>query len=170
MNIQEIMSTPPVTCGVYDNLNTAAKLMWENDCGSLPVISSDGDIVGMVTDRDICMATYTRGHAPQEIPVSEAMAKEVFSCHADDSLDTAERLMSEKQVRRIPIVDAGGRPVGLLSLGDIARYAASARKKNGLEREVTQTLAAICQPRAPGKLSQKVTPKAPSQKQRQAAL
>jgi len=147
MNIQEIMSKPAVTCRPSDTLNTAAQLMWEHDCGAIPVTGDDGQIVGIVTDRDICMATYTRGSAPQAIQVSDAMANEVFSCHADDSLDAAERLMSEKQIRRIPVVDGDNRPIGLLSLNDIACYAASSRKKNGIDREVTQTLAAICQPR-----------------------
>jgi CBS domain-containing protein len=147
MNIQEIMSKPVATCRHNDTLNTAAQLMWEHDCGAVPVTGDDGQLIGMITDRDICMATYTRGSAPHEIRVADAMSKQVFSCRANDSLETAEHLMGQKQVRRVPIVDSDNRPVGVLSLNDIARYAASARKKDGLEREVTQTLAAICQPR-----------------------
>lgn len=147
MNIQEIMSKPAVTCRPSDTLNTAAQLMWEHDCGAIPVVNDDNSVVGMITDRDICMATYTRGSAPQAIQISEAMANQVFSCHPDESLEAAERLMSDKQVRRIPVVDGDNHAVGLLSLNDIARYAASSRKKNGIDREVTQTLAAICQPR-----------------------
>jgi CBS domain-containing protein len=147
MNIQEIMSKPAVTCRPSDTLNIAAQLMWQHDCGAIPVVNDDNSVVGMITDRDICMATYTRGSAPQAIQISDAMAKQVFSCHPDESLDAAERLMSDNQIRRIPVVDGDNRPVGLLSLNDIARYAASSRKKNGIDREVTQTLAAICQPR-----------------------
>jgi CBS domain-containing protein len=75
------------------------------------------------------------------------MTRKVFSCHADDSLNAAERLMGEKQIRRVPIVDGDNRPVGILSLNDVARHAAS-RSKNGLDRELAQTLAAICEPRA----------------------
>ena len=148
MEIQEIMSKPAVTCRPNDNLNAVAKTMWENDCGAIPIVNEDGGIAGMVTDRDICMAAYTQGTTLDAIPVSTAMATQVFSCHAADSLDAAQRLMSDKQIRRVPVLDDNNRVVGVLSLNDIARYAASARKKNGLDREVTQTLAAICRPRA----------------------
>jgi CBS domain-containing protein len=147
MNIQEIMSKPAVTCRPSETLSAAAQLMWERDCGAVPVVNDDGSVVGMITDRDICMAAYTRGQPLGDISVESAMAKEVFACHMDDSLDAAEHLMSDKQVRRVPIVDGDNRPIGLVSLNDVARYAASARKENGLDREVTQTLAAICQPR-----------------------
>jgi len=146
MRIREIMSSPAVTCRQDDTLNTAAQLMWEHDCGTIPVTDDAGQIVGIVTDRDICMATFTQGRAPQAIRVADAMARQVFSCHAEDPLDAAERLMSEKQVRRLPVVDSGNRPLGLLSLNDIARNAA-AQKKDGIDREVVRTTAAICQPR-----------------------
>jgi CBS domain-containing protein len=147
MNIQEIMSKPAVTCRQNETLNAAAQLMWERDCGVIPVTDDDGKLVGIVTDRDVCMATYTKGSPPQAIPVSDVMTRKVFSCHADDSLNAAERLMGEKQIRRVPIVDGDNRPVGMLSLNDVARHAAS-RSKNGLDRELAQTLAAICEPRA----------------------
>jgi CBS domain-containing protein len=158
MNIQEIMSKPAITCRLGDTLNAAAQLMWENDCGAIPVVSDDNSVVGIITDRDICMATYTRGNAPQVLQVSDAMAKQVFSCHPDETLDAAERLMRDKQVRRVPVVDADNHPLGMLSLNDIARYVASSRKKNGADREVTQTLAAICQPRLQAQGAQEVPP------------
>lgn len=141
------MSEPAMTCRTSDCLNTAARLMWEHDCGAIPVTGDDGQLVGIVTDRDICMAAYTRGATLHDIAVSDAMARNVVSCQADDSLDAAERLMSAHQVRRLPVVDRDQRPIGMLSMNDIARSAASSRKKNGLEREVVQTLAAICEPR-----------------------
>jgi CBS domain-containing protein len=147
MRIREIMSSPAITCRENDTLNTAARLMWENDCGAVPVTDDDGRIAGMVTDRDICMATYTRNKAPQAIGVSEAMARQVFSCRAEDPVDAAERLMREKQVRRVPIVDSDNRPQAVLSMNDIAR--AAARKKDGFDRAAIETLAAICEPRLP---------------------
>lgn len=148
MKIREIMNKPAVICRQDDTLNVPAQLMWERDCGAIPVADGEGRLVGIITDRDICMATYTKGSTLQGIPVAEAMAGQVFSCHEGDSLETAEGLMSDKRVRRVPIVDSENRPVGMLSLSDIARHAAATRQTNGLDREVTQTLAAICQPRA----------------------
>lgn len=149
MNIQEIMSKPTATCRPHETLDVAARLMWEHDCGSVLVVNDRENIVGMITDRDICMAAYTKGCPLHAIPVADTMAKQVFSCHAEDSLGVAEHLMSDKQIRRLPVVDDDNHPVGVISLNDIARCAASFRKKNGLDREVTQTLAAICQPRLP---------------------
>jgi CBS domain-containing protein len=93
------------------------------------------------------MAGYTKGQAFHEIPVSAAMARNPVCCHSFDSVDTVERLMSEHQVRRLPVIDGQHRVVGLVSLNDIARHAASAAKREGAHRELTRTMAAICQPR-----------------------
>jgi CBS domain-containing protein len=147
MKIQEIMSKPAVTCRQTETANSAAQLMWEHDCGVIPVTDGDGRLVGIVTDRDICMAAYTKGRPPRGISVSDAMSKQVFTCHPDDSLEVAERLMSDKQIRRVPIVDGENRPVGLLSLNDVVRHVASTRRKDGMEREAVETMAAVCQPR-----------------------
>lgn len=141
------MSQPPFACRVDDTLNTAAHLMWEHDCGVMPVMGNDDRIVGIVTDRDICMAAYTQGRPLHAIPVHAAMAKEVSTCRPDDSVEDAEHLMGEKQIRRLPVLDNAGQLVGMLSLGDIAREFGASRKK-GVIRELVQSLAAICAPRA----------------------
>lgn len=147
MKIKEVMNAPAITCRPEDNLNTAAQLMWENDCGAIPVVNDDNELVGILTDRDICMAAYTQGHPLRAIVVQNAMARQVFTCRADDSLQNAEQLMSEKQIRRLPVVDGDARIIGVISLNDIARYAASARPGDSFERELTNTMAAICEPR-----------------------
>jgi CBS domain-containing protein len=139
---------------VHDTLNTAAQLMWEHDCGAIPVMGDDDRIIGIVTDRDICMAAYTQGRPLYAIPVHDAMAKEVFTCRPDDSVEDAEHLMGEKQVRRLPVLDGAGQLVGMLSVGDIARELGGSRRK-GVIRELVQSLAAICTPRA---LSMKLGP------------
>ena len=110
VNIQDIMSKPAVTCGPHDTLNTAAQLMWDHDCGAVPVVDDAGSLVGIVTDRDICMAAYTNGSALHAIPVSTAMAQVVFSCQLSDSLEAAEQVMSSNQIRRVPVVDGDNRP------------------------------------------------------------
>ena len=170
MKIQEIMSKPAITCRLGDNLNTAAQRMWESDCGTIPVVDDGGNAVGMITDRDICMAAYTQGRVLQAIPVSSVMSKSLVSCRQEQSLDAAERMMREKQIRRVPVVDGDNRPIGVLSLNDIARYAASARKKEGIESELAQTLAAICRPRTQGPVAQKVQPLAPVRHQQPAVI
>jgi CBS domain-containing protein len=147
MPIKELMTHPVVTCAIGDHLDVPARLMWEYDCGLVPVVNDEGLLAGVVTDRDICMAAYTQGQPLHAIPVTTAMAGKVLMGHPDDAIEDAERMMREAQVRRIPIVDAAGRPEGVLSLNDIARATARTRKST-LDRELVATLAAICEPRA----------------------
>jgi len=149
MRISEIMSKPAVTCEAGDSLSVAAQAMSARDCGAIAVTGEHGRLVGMITDRDICMATHTRGVAPDAISVSDVMARRVTSCHADDSAAVAEGMMRDKQIRRIPIVDDAGRPIGMLSQSDLARNAASAPRQNAVEKDFIHTMAAISQPRAP---------------------
>jgi CBS domain-containing protein len=152
MKIEEIMQRNVSVCRQDDNLNTAAKLMWDNDCGCLPVISANGNgaVVGMLSDRDICMAAYTQGKSLIEIPVNVAMAHLVLACKASDDLALAEAMMREARIHRIPVVDDKGTVVGIVSLSDIARHSLSigdGKVALGTQAEVTRTLAAICEPR-----------------------
>lgn len=146
MHIKEIMSHPVVTCPVDSTADIPARLMWEFDCGVIPLVNQEGRLAGIVTDRDLCMAALTQGRPLHQIQVATAMPKQVFSCHADDTVEAAESLMRENQIRRVPIVDAEGRPVGLLAMNDLARLAAHA-KKSGVDREIVATMAAVCRPR-----------------------
>lgn len=163
MNIRDLMTKPVVTCRSTDMLDCPARLMWEFDCGVIPVVKEDGRMAGIVTDRDICMAAYTQGRTLHAIPVRDAMAKNVFSCHADDSFEAAESIMKDNQVRRLPVLDRDDRPIGVISLSDIARYAVSLSGKDSIDRELTRSLAAISQPRRPGIESAPKTPLAVTQ-------
>lgn len=143
MIVEQIMSQPCVTCRVPETLDTPARLMWDHDCGAVAVLSEDGELAGMVTDRDICMATFTKGVPPQTIGVAEIMSRRIITCSPKDSVSTAEGLMRNHQIRRLPVVDRAGRVVGMLSLSDVARYAATIRRPQTVDRELVQTLAAI---------------------------
>jgi CBS domain-containing protein len=146
MQLHEVMTQPVVVCQDHATLDHAARLMWEQDCGVIPVVDAHGRLCGVVTDRDICMSAYTQGQALSAIPVTVAMAKAVVAGHQDDSIESAEQLMQDNQVRRLPVVDGEGRPVGIVSLNDLARLVAEARRSTA-DRELVQTLAAISQPR-----------------------
>lgn len=146
MRIKELMSQPAVTCPQTATLDQAARLMWEYDCGVVPVVNDEGRLAGVVTDRDICMAAYTQGKPLSEIPVTTAMARQVVASHADDDVASAEALMRDNQIHRVPVLDGEARVEGVLSLNDLARAAANA-KKSAVDRELVQTLGAICQPR-----------------------
>jgi len=152
MKVHEIMHSGVRVCTQDDTLNTAARMMWDNDCGCVPVIATDGDgvVIGMISDRDICMAAYTQGKCLNDIPVAVAMAHSVLSCKPDDDLALAEAMMREARIHRIPVVDKGGALLGIVSLTDIARNALSlgdSRVALGTQAEIARTLAAIREPR-----------------------
>jgi CBS domain-containing protein len=145
MNIAEIMTTNVVRCRRDETLADVADRMWHHDVGCLPVIDPEDHVVGMITDRDACMAAYLQGKPLHAIPVASAMADRVFACLATDAVSTAEALMSKHQLRRLPVIDAADHLVGLVSLDDIAR---ALLKKTGAKRsaradEFVATLAAV---------------------------
>jgi CBS domain-containing protein len=133
--------------------------MWEGDCGCVPVVEPDDGgvrVVGMVTDRDVCMAGYTQGRPLSAIRVDSAMARQVHACRPTDSIGEALNMLRKHQVRRLPVVDNGDHLVGMLSLADAAREAVRERGSKG--RDVTDTrigevLEAICVPRSPQSLA-----------------
>lgn len=149
MQVKDIMSTPAVTCGTDDTTNRAAQLMWENDCGAIPVVGSGGKLAGIVTDRDICMAAYIKGQPLRGIQVADIMSRQVVSCRAEDDLAQVGSQLGRSRIRRVPVVDAEDRPIGMLTLNDIARSAArvDARKAGVSSDGFVQTMAAICSPR-----------------------
>ena len=152
MNVGQLMTHNVRACRPEDTLDTAAKIMWDNDCGCVPVLDAHRQIIGMLTDRDICMAAYTQGGALRSLRVSSAMSRKVHSCKAEDSLAAAEEFMRTNLIRRLPVTDAEGHLVGIISLNDLAREAEHERtqaKKEVTGDEVGLTLAAICTPRLP---------------------
>ena len=150
VKVHELMTRDVKTCGRDDTVNRAARIMWEHDCGCVPVVDGGGQVVGMVTDRDVCMAAYTQGLPLPAIRVETAMSKQVHACRPDDSLLVAERVMREHRVRRLPVVAPDGTLAGILSLNDVAQEAA--REHAPATRDVSaeglaQTLAAVCERR-----------------------
>jgi CBS domain-containing protein len=147
MRLKEVMNQPVVTCPESSTLDHAARLMWEFDCGIVPVVDDVGRITGVVTDRDVCIAAYTQGRPLATIPVATAMARAVVAGRADQTVEQAEALMREHQIRRLPVLDNEGALVGIVSMNDLAREAARA-PTNGADRDFVRTLAAVCEPRA----------------------
>ena len=146
------MSRKINVCTVNETLRHAAQLMWERDCGFIPVIDDVlGVLVGVVTDRDIAMATYTQGKPPSAIPLGAVMSHKTFTCHPDDDITTAEALMRSYQLRRLPVVDGNRRVVGIVSLNDLAREVqleeGPGRRIELSAAGVAATLAAIGKPR-----------------------
>jgi CBS domain-containing protein len=121
LKIKELMTVDVCCCHPGDTLERAAELMWQRDCGCVPVVDEGSRVVGMITDRDVCMAAYTRGVPLSQALVRDAMSREVYACSGDEPVGVAEKLMQTQQVRRVVVTDPGGKLVGLLSMADIAR-------------------------------------------------
>lgn len=124
-NVRTLMSVDVRSCKPGDSLNRAAQLMWEGDCGCVPVVDDDGKVLGLITDRDICMASYTQGKSLAELSVESSMSKRVHGCSPDESVGEALALMTEHRLRRLPVQDASGKLRGILSLADVARWAST---------------------------------------------
>src|SRR5260370_7823921 len=116
------MTRDAQACTIHDSLNGAARIMWDHDCGCVPVVDTHGKLVGIVTDRDISMAAYTQGTPLEAIPVQRVMSPKVISCSRGDDLETAHRLMRTHEIHRLPVVDSRGRPIGILSLSDVINH------------------------------------------------
>ena len=151
MRVQEIMHTQVSSCGPEDSLEHAAQLMWENDCGALPVCAGDGinRVIGMITDRDIAMNALFQHQMLKDLKVKDAMSKSVETCRSSDSVSQAEKIMREARIRRLPVLDGSGSLAGIVSLADLAREASRERMrdhKDVTETEICSTLAAIVKP------------------------
>jgi CBS domain-containing protein len=149
MKVSQLMKQGVCSCNLNDSLNAAAQIMWEHDCGCVPVKDSEGRVVGVITDRDISMAAYLQGGPLRALQVSSSMGKGIFTCRPDDTIAQAEATMREHQVRRLPVVDGDGKLVGILSLNDIAIEAGhetERKKKEVTFAEAGQTLQAVCKP------------------------
>ncbi len=144
--IESLMNTSVRTCSRGDFLQRAAQLMWDHDVGSVLVLDERDALCGIVTDRDVCMAAYTTGLPLWNLRVADVMTKTAHTCRPGQTLAEAAAVMAEHQVRRLPVIDGHGHPIGVLGISDIVRHAPVI----GLElaqRLTFQLLSAICRPR-----------------------
>lgn len=152
MKVKEIMTANPKACTLTDNLSEAARLMWEADCGIVPVVAEGGKVVGLITDRDICMAAMTKGRNESSIAIDDVISGKLFICKPEDDIHSALNTMRENKVRRLPVVNADGKLAGMLSMNDVVLKAAEVgdKKATGLSYDdVVNTYKSICQHRLP---------------------
>ncbi len=147
MKVKEIMTVDPKACTTTTNLAEAASFVWDYDCGILPVVGDGGRVVGLITDRDICIGGATKNRNLSNIAVEEIMTGNVYSCAPEDDVRKALETIQQRKVRRLPVVAPDGTLEGLLSINDITLNAKETRGKKVPAisfRDLVQTYKAIC--------------------------
>ena len=143
MEVKRIMTSEIATCRPDTNLAVVAKLMWDRDCGFVPVVDAAGKVAGVITDRDICIASATRRLLPEQITAAQAMRRPpIHTTQPEDGIEKALGTMKQFQVRRLPVIAADGTLKGIISMNDIVL--ASQGKKGPTPADIVSTLSAIC--------------------------
>jgi CBS domain-containing protein len=147
MQAREIMTANPACVTPEDPAQRAAQLMAENDCGCLPVVAArdDSRVIGVVTDRDLAVRGLARSKGI-DTPVRELMTSDPCCCAPDADVHEVERLMADRQLRRVVIADAAGCCLGIVAQADLAR--AAERGRDVTDREVATVVEAISEPSA----------------------
>jgi CBS domain-containing protein len=123
MKVREVMMRTPASCRSETNVGAAVEIMWFRNCGMLPVVNAEEKVIGVVTDRDICIALGTRNRLPGEITIGEVSPGKLFSSKPDDEVQAALALMAQAKVRRLPVINKEGKLEGILSMDDVVRHA-----------------------------------------------
>ena len=141
MIVKDVMNTRVATCAPLSDIGAAVTIMREHDCGFLPVVDSHGLVVGVVTDRDVCMASSSQTRGLARVPVNGAMSHPVFSCFADENIKAVLATMARHRVRRLPVLNKSGHLEGVLSMDDIVQ--ASERRGSPTAEDIVGALKTI---------------------------
>lgn len=160
MRARDIMTRDPECCRADQTARDAARVMRDRDCGCVPIVDDAGSVIGIVTDRDLAVRAIATGK-DSTTKLSDLLTPAATCCGPDDDLRDVEQKMAELQIRRVPIVDASGRCVGIISQADIAR--ASATDSPVTEQEVALVVERISQPPGRGRPRTTVEPEVTEQ-------
>jgi CBS domain-containing protein len=119
MKVREAMTGNAAFCGPESTLEEASFLMRKNNCGFLPVVGDGGNVIGVMTDRDMCIALGTRNRKPSDLRVWDVMPRKLFSCMEGDDVHCALKTLRSARIRRLPVIDREGALMGVLSVDDI---------------------------------------------------
>jgi len=148
MNTEDIMTRNVKCCRPETSLSEAAALMWNYDCGALPVVDDENRVMGMITDRDIAIAAATKGRLATDISVGEVMSGNVYACGLSEDINSALKTMRREKVRRLPVVGKDGKVAGILSINDIVLQAEQTKGRQSPEisyDDVISTFKAVCE-------------------------
>ena len=146
MLVNQIMKRPPARCTTNDTVTDAARIMHEHKCGFVPVINGRGTVIGVVTDRDVCLIVGDKNRAMTHVSVQDAMSHPVFSCYADENVKVTLATMAKRHVRRLPVLDKHGRLQGVLSIDDIVQ--APTKRGSPTAEEIVAALRGISAPKS----------------------
>ncbi len=145
MKVQDVMTVDVRTCPPEANVAQVAQVMWESDCGIVPIVDGHNHVRGVVTDRDVCIALGTRNQPAASVQAAEVMSTEVLTSTATDELARALETMRAGRVRRVPVVDAEGALCGVLSLDDVVLQITERSRDAKLRDAMVGTLKVICE-------------------------
>jgi CBS domain-containing protein len=152
MKVQDVMMRTPAFCTPETNLGAAVEILWSRNCGMLPVVDARQKVIGVVTDRDLCVALGTRNKLPGRMTVGEVVKGEVYACRAQDDIRAALQTMAQYKVRRLPVVDRDGMLEGILSMDNVILHTevgAWGRASDLSHEEVIKALQRIYGPSVP---------------------
>jgi len=158
MKVKDIMMRTPARCRSDTNLGAAVEIMWSRNCGMLPVVNPEEKVIGVVTDRDLCIALGTRNRLAGEIAVWDVASDKVFACNPEDDIHTALATIAKSKVRRLPVINTAGKLEGILSMDDVVLHSESkvSEKTPGLSYDdVVDTLKKLYRPELPEVARQK---------------
>ena len=142
MNASDVMTAHEIwACVETADAREVARMMDDHHIGAIPILDESGRLEGIVTDRDLCLKVISEGWSP-DTPIRRLMSEPVYSVRPDTTLTEIESLMSEHQIRRMPVVDDQNRLQGFISIGDLARHCSTI----GLEHELAEVLGKVSAP------------------------
>jgi CBS domain-containing protein len=149
MQVQEIMTAAVECCTPEDTAQKSAEIMKNADTGVVPVLAAENNpkVLGIVTDRDLCLSVVAAGRNPREVQVRECMSARIVACRPEDDVRRIAGMMADNQVRRMPVVDNDGGIVGIVSLADITREGALEAKSAEALREISEPSGQASKPR-----------------------
>ena len=153
MIVKEVMNHEVTSCRPDTTQESAAMLMWNGDCGTVAIVDDESKVIGIITDRDICMAVALQHKTASEIQVQEVMSRHLFTCNPENDIMNALKTMPFQKVRRLPVINDSGQLEGIISIEDI--IARADRGRRGIQTpelsydDTMTTLKAICRSHKP---------------------
>ena len=144
MKVKKIMTKSVGVCEVNDNLAKAVEVMWQKDCGIVPVVDKKSKVVGTITDRDVTVSVFLQNKTTSEIRTGDVINGKVLTCTSKDKIEKVLKTMKKHQIKRLPVVGKKNKLEGIISITDILL---ASKKDKKLQKKVLKTLEAIAKPR-----------------------